>query len=193
VAWNRENRNDQGAEECALDWSGAAMLDATRRLVRERVPAERHAYVIISEAVWWVTIVDATLVRYHQGTYDAVLASQPAAERRLTEGTLAGLRFVRNQMGYYTGHAEFVQPPGGPDGLQGRGAPVSGWTWRPLPQPSVTNLTPLRQQWELARYRGYQGHLAGHTMGEVFGRAASFLTLAIGQSPSAPDIERITG
>jgi hypothetical protein len=185
VAWNRQNRNDQAAEECALDWSGAAMLDATQRLARERVPGRRHAYVIISEAVWWVTIVDATLVRYHPDTYDAVLAAQPAAERGLTEGTLAGLRFVRNEMGYYTDHSDFVQPSDDPDGRQGRGAPVSGWTWRPLPGPGLTQLPPPRQEWEMARYREYQAHLAGRTMGEVFGRAASFLALAAGQSAGA--------
>jgi len=39
--------------------------------------------------VWWVTIVDANLVRYHSGAYDQVLAGQPAADRALIEETPA--------------------------------------------------------------------------------------------------------
>lgn len=194
LAWNRENSNDQVAGECALGWSGVAMRDATQRLLLEQVPGHRHGYVLISEAVWWVTIVDATLVRYHPETYDAVLASQPADGQPLIEGTLSGLRFVRNQMGYYTDHAEFFQPPDGQDDGHDSGCgPVSAWTWRPLPGPDLTALPPLRQQWEMTRYRGYQTHLAGRTMSEVFGRAASFLTLAVEQSVASPDINLVTG
>jgi len=186
VAWNRENSNDQDAEECALGWSSVAMREATQRLLSETVPGRRPAYVLISEAVWWVTIVDATLVRYYPDTYDALLASQPAGQGRLIEGTLAGLRFVRNQMGYHTDHADFVRPPHGRGGRRGSGAgPVSAWAWRPLPEPAVGFLPPPRQEWELGRHRAYQAHLAGRTMGEVFERAARFLTLAAAQSAPA--------
>jgi hypothetical protein len=182
VAWNRQNSSDRDAGGCALDWSSLAMRDATQRLAGEKAPGQRHAYVLISEAVWWVTIVDATLVRYHPDTYDALLASRPAAERRLTEGTLAGLRFVRNQMGYHTDHGDFARPPrGGRAGDE----PVAAWEWRPLAEPAVTWLPPERQEWELTRYRAYQAHLAGHSMGEVFGRAGEFLTLAAAQSVPA--------
>jgi hypothetical protein len=194
VAWNRWHSNDQAAGECALGWSGAAMREATQRLLLNQVPARQSGYVLISEAVWWVTIVDATLVRYHPDSYDAVLASQPAARQPLIEGTLSGLRFVRNQMGYYTDHAEFFQPADGRDDRRGSGSgPVSAWTWRPLPGPDLTPLPPLRQQWEMTRYRGYQAHLAGRTMAEVFGRAGSFLTLAVDKSASSPDRGSVTG
>lgn len=192
VAWNREHSNDQAADECALGWSGAAMRDATQRLVLDQVPGRQRGYVLISEAVWWVTIVDATLVRYHPDTYDALLASQPAARQPLIEGTLSGLRFVRNQMGYYTDHAAFIHAPDGGDGNRGAG-PVSVWTWQPLPGPDLAPLPPLRRQWEMARYRGYQAHLAGRTMGEVFERAGSFLTLAVEQWVSSADAEPVTG
>ncbi len=30
----------------------------------------------------------------------------------------------------------------------------------------------------MTRYRAYQAHLAGHTVGETFGRATAFLKLA---------------
>jgi hypothetical protein len=39
-------------------------------------------------------------------------------------------------------------------------------------------LAPRGQSWELARYRAYQAHLAGHTLGETFTCAAAFLNLA---------------
>jgi hypothetical protein len=34
------------------------------------------------------------------------------------------------------------------------------------------------------RYRAYQARLAGHTMGETFGRAAEFLKLAAANAPA---------
>jgi hypothetical protein len=133
---------------------------------------------MISEAVWWVTIVDATLVRYHHDTYNAVLAAQAAGEREMIEGTLAGLRFVRNRMGYYADPADFIQPRHGRSG-PGRGASaIMAWTWRPLPEPAVASLPPRGQEWEMTRYRAYQAQLAGAAIGETFGRAAGFLRLA---------------
>ena len=41
---------------------------------------------MISEAVWWVTIVDATLVRHHPEAYDGVLAGQDGVDRVLLGG-----------------------------------------------------------------------------------------------------------
>lgn len=73
------------------------MCDVTERLGRVRAGDQARALATVSEAVWWVTIVDATLVRHHPAAYDGILAGEPPAERRLIEGTLAGLRFVRNQ------------------------------------------------------------------------------------------------
>jgi hypothetical protein len=37
------------------------------------------------------------------------------------------------------------------------------------------------------RYRSYQAQLAGHTIGETFGRAAEFLKLAATNAPSVTD------
>jgi len=36
----------------------------------------------------------------------------------------------------------------------------------------------------MARYRAYQAQLAGRTVGEIFGRAAAFLTLAAANATS---------
>ncbi len=176
VAWNRQNAIDRAAEASALDWSIIAMRDATERLLRRRAADGPQAFAMISEAVWWVTIVDATLVRYHPDPYNAVLAGQAAAERRLIEGTLTGLRFVRNRMGYHLDPADFVQPQ---ESRSGRGSrPVTAWTWKSLPEPSLASLPPRGREWEMTRYRAYQAQLPGQTIAETFGRAAAFLKLA---------------
>ena len=69
--------------------------------------------------MWWVTLVDATLVRYHPDVYDAVLEGHGEAERGVIEGTFGGLRFVRNWMGYHLDHSDFIEQctrePGRPD------------------------------------------------------------------------------
>jgi hypothetical protein len=124
---------------------------------------------MISEAVWWVTMVDATLVRYHPDAYDAVLAGHEAAERRAIEGTFGGLRFVRNQMGYYLDHADFIQP--------GRGA-IAAWKWRSMPEPGLDSLPARGQEWEMTRYREYQAWLAVQPVGDTFRCAAAFLRRA---------------
>jgi hypothetical protein len=176
VAWNRQNTGDRAAEVSALDWSVSAMRDATERL--QRASGGPQAFAMISEAVWWVTIVDATLVRYHPDAYNAVLAGQGAAECQLIEGTLTGLRFVRNRMGYHADPANFIQPQ---ESRSARGAdPITAWTWKSLPEPALASLPPRGQEWEMTRYREYQAQLPGHTMEETFGRAAAFLNLAAG-------------
>ena len=45
-------------------------------------------------------MVDTTLVRYRPGIYSDLLSRQATAEHRIAEDTFAGLRFVRNRMGY---------------------------------------------------------------------------------------------
>jgi hypothetical protein len=196
VAWNRENWNaaargqqkwgsENWADErrgpratgmSALTWAITAMRDTTERLGKARAHDQAQAFAVIGEAVWWVTIVDATLVRYYPDEYDAALAALPAARRRATETTLGGLRFVRNRMGYYADHADFIQPRRSDDG--DHDAPITAWTWKALPPPPVESLPPRGQEWELSRHEAYQDRLAGHTVGETFDRAAAFLTLA---------------
>ncbi len=192
VTWNRENARDPAAEASALDWSITAMRDATGRLAQVTGRHRPRAFAAITEAVWWVTIVDATLVRHHPDTYDAVLAGRRVAERRLIEGTLAGLRFVRNRMGQYLDPLDFIQPgqPGEPgDAHPGDGdACVMSWTWKPVPAPRLASLPPRGQAWERTRYRSYQSRLAGHTIGETFQQSAAFLELAAAQA--ARDAEK---
>lgn len=180
VAWNREVTSDQAAEMSPLDWAVTAMQDAIGQLSSVRVRDPEGVLAVISEAVWRVTIVDATLVRYHPAAYDTALGSRASAERRLIEDTLAGLRFVRNQMNHYANHVDCISSalvrPGPDDGG------ITGWTWTSVPEPTLAPLPPRGQVWEMTRYRAYEAQLAGHAVGETFGQAAAFLSLALAKA-----------
>jgi hypothetical protein len=130
----------------------------------------------LGEAVWWVTLVDATLVRYHPGIYDTVLDRRPAANRQMIGDTLAGLRYVRNEMGRHRDLAEFV-----------RGGQGADWTWRSLPAPDCDTMSAHGQEWELTRYEAYQLRLAGRQVAEGFALAAGFLI------QTAADAAELTG
>ena len=110
VAWNRHHASDSPADTGPLDWSITAMRESTDRLFRSGGLDQANGFAVISEAVWWVTMVDATLMRYQPDVYTGVLAGQHAAERLITEDTFGGLRFVRNRMGYDVDHGDFIQP-----------------------------------------------------------------------------------
>jgi hypothetical protein len=176
VAWNRANASDRTVEASALDWSITAMRDATGRLLRARAQDRLRALAAISDAVWWVTIVDGTLVRHHPETYDAALRRHAPAERHRIEGTLAGLRFVRNRLAADMDHADFVDLRPSSAGHGDRR--ITAWTWKSVPAPALTALPPRGQLWEMTRYRAYQAHLPDRTVEETFGRAAAFLKLA---------------
>lgn len=195
VAWNRENwnrinrdkktwstegwedlsRHAAGTEASALGWAMVAMRDTTDQLDKVRAGDRGQAFAVIGEAVWWVTIVDATFIRYHPDEYEATLASLDPRERRITEATFTGLRFVRNRMGYYADHADFIQPRRGQDGETD--APITQWSWRSMPPPMVATLPPRGQEWEMSRYQAYQDRLASRPVGETFSRASAFLDL----------------
>jgi hypothetical protein len=191
VAWNREHMGDLKAEASALKWAITAMSDTTSRLSRVGAWDRPRAVAVIGEAVWWVTIVDATLVRHHVAAYDAAMARQAPAERQLIEETLAGLRFVRNRIGGKADIGDFIEPvePGPGDG---EGC-ITGWMWKPVPEPPLASLPPRGQSWERTRYRAYQAHLAAHTIGEVFGPAVAFLKLAAANAPSITDASMPAG
>jgi len=174
AAWNREHAGDSAAGVRALQWSVIAMTETIERLPAAGRWDRSRAFTAISEAVWQVTLVDATLVRHHLDTYDGILARQALAQRRLTEQTLAGLRFVRNHIGHEASLTGFLQP-GRPGAYSGR---VTGWSWKPVPEPALSSLAPRGRAWEEARYRAYQEQLAARTIGQTFGRAAEFLELA---------------
>lgn len=141
-------------------------------------PDLRHAAIAVSEATWWVTLVDATLVRYFPGGYDAILDAQPAPERAEIEHTLAGLRYVRNQMGVHLDPGEFLRA-----GVTSDSEEAPAWTWSPLPEPVTMELSPRGQEWERSRYRAYQDWLAGRAITHTFALAAGFLRMAAASFP----------
>jgi hypothetical protein len=182
VAWNRQHASESPAEAGALDWSIAAMQEVTGRLLRGRGWDRLEALGVITEAVWWVTMVDATLVRYHPGPYNRALSATASAKRGEIEETFAGLRFVRNRMGYHADPADFVQPQEG--GRSPDGDPIADWRWRPLPEPALASLPQRGRDWEMTRYLAYQAQLAGHPVGETFRHAVAFLEAAAERSLS---------
>jgi hypothetical protein len=172
VAWNKANARHANVSAAALDWSLSAMSEATGRLARARALDPRHAAVAVSDATWWVTIVDATLVRNLPAAYDAALDAQPPQQRAEIEQTLAGLRYVRNQMGVHLDPSEFIAAmPAGPGG-------GTALIWSPLPPPEAGELTPRGQNWERGRYLAYQERLASRSVTRTFALAARFLRLA---------------
>jgi len=177
---------DPKADASALLWSITAMSEATARLPHAGTWDRARAYAVVGEAVWWVTLVDATLVRHHPEPYDNVMAGQTPAERQQIEATLAGLRFVRNRISGEADLATFIRaaaPGKDPDNTC-----VTGWTWKPLPLPTLASLPPRAQAWERTRYQAYHAQLARHTLGEVFRRAATFLTLTAANAGPLADL-----
>ncbi|HWF80252.1 MAG TPA: hypothetical protein VN695_06665 [Streptosporangiaceae bacterium] len=174
VAWNRDHQADPAAGKNALAWSVIAMADATNRLAKVTASDRPRAFAVVGEAVWWVTIVDSTLVRYHAEAYDLVLSR--VSDIKLIEETLAGFRFVRNQIGQGVDHADFIYPtPGQSDGAVDH---VGDWIWSRQPEPACASLSAQGRAWEMARYLAYEARLAGHTVGQTFSDAAGFLIAA---------------
>ena len=64
--------------------------DAARRVGEARDLDLPHALALVSEAVWWVTMVDTTVVLYHPGAYDNMLAGLDPAARPKAEGNARG-------------------------------------------------------------------------------------------------------
>jgi hypothetical protein len=185
AAWNHEHAGDLAAGASALAWSVTAMTDATGRLSRVAAADQPRGFTVISEAVWRVTIVDATLVRHHPEAYDNVMAGQARAEREVIEGILAGLRFVRNRIGGDGPLGEFIEP-GRSNPHAGEGS-IAHWTWRSVPEPTLASLSSHGRAWESARHRGYQERLAGREIGETLGEAAAFLNLAAAAAQAITD------
>jgi hypothetical protein len=179
VAWNRLNTGAPGTGDDVLDWSVTALRDTTDRLLQARSLDGPACHALISEAVWWSTMVDATMVRYHQDAYAAALARRDAAARRVIEDTFGGLRFARNRMGIKAAPEDFLEPPASISGRPDER--VANWTWKHVPEESLSDLAPQAKEWEQARHRAYQAQLAGQPVGDTFSRATSFLRETAGR------------
>jgi len=174
IAWNRRNALDPAADG-TLPWAVSAMQGATDRLLAATTPDPVAAFMVVTEAVWWVTLVDATLVRYHQTAYGRLLARHGDHERRCIEDTLAGLRFVRNQLGRQPSPGDLISSPRQSGGPTGR---VADWTWAPAREPTLAHRPGPDLDWEGARHRSYLAQLAGNPVGTTFTQAAAFLQQA---------------
>jgi hypothetical protein len=154
------------AGDGALEWSVAAMTDALRRLAGAGAD-EPRAVASATEAVWWVTAVDAAMSRHHPGAHGRALAALNPAARRAIEGSIAGLRFIRGQLGYCADPGDFIQPARGAD-------PVAEWMWSGVPPPAPQRGSAR----DVSPYREYRDQLAGRPVAEVLGRVAGFLCQA---------------
>ena len=181
MIWNRQHAEDMPGQADTLEWSIAAMWQVTERLGDVPGCDPQDGFGIIGEAVWWVTMVDATLVRYRAEAYGELLDSLSASERQVIEDAFGGLRFVRNRMAYED-LSSFIQPVRLKAGSAPGAATVGSWTWVPVAEPVVPALTARGQQWELSRYRSYQAQLAGQPVGQTFDRATAFLRRACAPS-----------
>src|ERR1700722_14740160 len=187
VAWNRAHRRGPAPQLRAPGRGGgsvAGLAELAPRLAALSGADHGRAVAVVSEAVWQVTIVDATLIRYYPDVYDAVLARRSPPQRRLIEGTMAGLRFVRNRMRSEAERDAFIcaspAQPAGPDAA----GPAGPCTWQPVPEPGLSSPRGARRTWEQSRYEAYQGFLAGHSVAEPFSRATEFLRLAAAGVPA---------
>ena len=187
---SRSSARGQLTGDTTLSWSIGAMNDTVQRLGKAAGIDLPDALALVSEAVWWVILVDAAMVRYHQTAYEQSLASLSPADRKVAEGTLIGLRFVRNWMGDYADPADFVQPeldPGGGD------APVAAWTWNSLPETDLGTVSPRGRDWRTARHRHYCAHLAHKPIGATIARAAAFLNSITLAPPAAGELGERAG
>ena len=170
----------------ALRWSVTAMSDATDLLSTLPSGDRTRAFAAIGDAVWCVTMVDATLMRHHHRAYDAVMADLTPAERRRTEEALGGLRFVRNRIAQDVDLGELVEP-GRRESAAGTAA-ITNWTWKSVSEPERASHPSPAQDWEMMRYRAYQAQLAGHTIAESFPRLAAFLRLTAAKAATLTDL-----
>jgi hypothetical protein len=155
-----------------LSWSVSAMNDAAERLRKASGRDLPEALALVSESVWWINLVEATVMRTRQAAYDQALTNLGPAQRRATEGTFAGLRFVRNWLGYHADPADFIQP--GQDKGEGE-VPVSAWAWTFLPVPGLGAMSPGNRQADAVRYRQYCKYLARKPISETITCAVAFL------------------
>jgi hypothetical protein len=173
VAWNREQLGGVPVGPSVLEWSIAAMREATGRLNRIRAWDRTRAFEAINDAVWRVTMLDAALVRYYAGVYDDTLDRFSPADQVLTEETLAGLRLVRNRVREPDDLARFVDS--GTTAWGPQTGEITSRRWKAVSARPSGARSKSASAWEQSRYRAYQSRLAGTAIGDTFERCSAFL------------------
>jgi hypothetical protein len=115
---DRETSGPRGQDRAAgarhgadgtLAWPLTAMSEALRRLAAVSAADIPQAVAAATEAVWWVTLADAAVSRCHPRAYGTALAALDPGARRAVEGSFAGLRFIRGQLGHHADPGDFIQ------------------------------------------------------------------------------------
>jgi hypothetical protein len=153
-----------------LAWSVTAMADALARLAAATTADTPRAVAAATEAVWWITAVDVAMTRHHPQAYGRALSAVDPAARRAIERSIAGLRYIRGQLGLHADPADFIRPQAAGDA----GTPATAWTWH-LVSPPRAQRSSAR---EPSPYREYRAQLAGRPLAEALRQAADFLCYA---------------
>ena len=164
VGQDSQGGGPAAAGDGALAWSVAAMSDALRRLAGARAADIPQAVAAATEAVWWITAVDAAMILHHPAEYGRALAALDPAARRAVERSFAGFRFIRSQLGYSADPAGFIQRQ------PADCAPALTRTWQHLPSPPPQRGTAR----DTSPYREYRAQLAGRPLTEALTRTADF-------------------
>ena len=101
-------------------------------------------FAVISEAVSSVTIVDATLVRYHSDIYGGLLAGQIPPGGGSPRKHSAGCG--SSGTGWATTRTTRLRPAAEP-GPGVLNPPVADWTWRSVREPALPTLTERGREW----------------------------------------------
>ena len=166
------------AADDTLAWSVAAMSGALGRLAAAAGGGRPQVVAAATEAVWWAVTVNAAMTREHPAAYGHVLAALDPADRKAVERSLAGLRFIRGQLGDCNDPADFIHARPAP----GTG-PAREWAWSAVPPPP-----PRRgKAREVSPFREYRAELAGQPVAGALGRVAGFLREVQARAVSRPE------
>jgi hypothetical protein len=141
------------------------MCDAADRVNRVSASDIRQAFAAIGETVWWVTIVNDTLRRNYQASYDLARRSQDPP----VDATIDGLRSVRHRIGHEVDLVDFIEPVASRSAPDGR---ITAWVWKAVRPPT------RKERRDLEGYRAYENAIAGRNIVEVFTRTIGFLRQA---------------
>jgi hypothetical protein len=169
-----DNREDE-IRLTAVGWSVEAMISAADRV--SMIPANQpaKAFAAFAEALWWITVVNDSLVNRFPDAYVAAAKLWPPG----VKDTVAGLRSVRHRIAHEVDLVEFFQPVASEFPYLGIERGITAWTWKSVPPPTRTF------QRDVEGHQAYERAVAGQNVVGVFSYALSFFrqVLSLAQSP----------